>query len=277
MTGSCKKGVFEPIHSTLVAIRDDRVIEIAGSLAFSSLLAIVPLLVLALALFTAFPIFADFEAALRNFLVEQLMPESFSATVMGYLNTFAQQSSKLSTIGGIFLVITALLIVFSVESALNKLWHVNENRGLAKRLFIFIVFLLLGPLVAGASLWTSAFLLHESLGLAPTLSIQTPYLTSAINISLSAFACSWLFVVVPNCKVLWRYALIGGLFTAVCLESVRLGLAFYLQQFPTYTVIYGAFSVLPAFLIWVYLSWVAFLSGATLAANLGRLNQSAQN
>lgn len=273
MSGLITKGVFVKTRAILVAIRDDRVIEIAGSLAFSSTLAIVPLLALALALFTAFPIFSDFEAALRNFLVEQLMPESFSATVMGYLNTFAQQSSKLSTVGGIFLIVTALLIVLSVESALNKLWHVKENRSLIQRLFIFMVFILIGPLIAGASLWTSAYILRESLGLAPTLSIQTHYITSSINIALSTIACSWLFVVVPNCKVRWRHALIGALFTATCLEVVRLGLAFYLKQFPTYTVIYGAFSVLPAFLIWVYLSWVSFLSGATVAATLGKLKK----
>jgi membrane protein len=273
MSGFGTKGVFKKTRLILIAIRDDRVIEIAGSLAFSSLLAIVPLLALALALFTAFPIFADFEAALRNFLVDQLMPESFSTTIMDYLNTFAQQSSKLSAIGGIFLVVTALLIVFSVESALNKLWHVQENRGFAERVFIFMVFILLGPLVAGASLWTSAYLVRESLGLVPTLSLQTHYLNSAINISLSTIACSWLFIVVPNCKVLWRHALIGGFFTAFCLEAIRLGLAYYLKQFPTYTVIYGTFSVLPAFLIWLFLSWVSFLSGATVAATLGKLKQ----
>ena len=271
MVRSSNKGAFKTIQTIFMAIRDDRVIEVAGSLAFSSLLAIVPLLAVALALFTAFPVFSEFEAALRSFLVEQLMPESFSSIVMEYLNTFAQQSSKLSALGGIFLVITALLIVFTVEAALNKLWHVKESRGLTHRLVIFFVFLLLGPLIAGASLWTSAYLLHESLGLAPTLSIQIRYLTSGINISLSTLACAWLYVVVPNCKVLWRHAILGGLITAICLEAIRLGLAYYLKQFPTYTIIYGTFSVLPAFLIWVYLSWVSFLSGATVAATLGNI------
>ncbi len=273
MTQAHEKGVFGTTRLILIALRDDRIIETAGSLAFSSLLAIVPLFALALALFTAFPIFNDFEIALRNFLVEQLMPESFSTTVMGYLNTFALQSSKLSAVGGFFLVVTALLIIFSVESALNQLWHVKENRGLAQRIFIFIVFILLGPLVAGASLWTSAYLVRESLGLVPKLILQTHYLSITINVALSTIACSWLFVVAPNCKVLWRHALIGGLFTALCLEAVRLGLAYYLKQFPTYTVIYGAFSVLPAFLIWVYLSWVSFLSGAAIAATLGRVKK----
>jgi membrane protein len=172
------------------------------------------------------------------------------------------------------LIVTALLIIFSVESALNKLWHVKENRGIVQRIFIFMVFILLGPLVAGASLWTSAYLVRESLGLVPKLLLQTHYLTIIINICLSTIACSWLFVVVPNCKVLWRHALIGGLFTAFCIEAVRLGLAYYLKQFPTYTVIYGAFSVLPAFLIWVYLSWVSFLSGATITATLGRVKKA---
>jgi membrane protein len=274
MTRADRKGVLETTRLILVAMRDGRIIDIAGSLAFSSLLAIVPLLALALALFTAFPIFNDFEAALRNFLVEQLMPESFSKTVMEYLNTFAMQSTKLSAVGGIFLVVTALLIIFSVESALNKLWHVKENRGIAHRIFIFMVFILLGPLVAGASLWTSAYLVQESLGLVPKLLIQTHYLSITINVGLYTIACSWLFVVAPNCKVLWRHALIGGFFTAICLEIVRLGLAYYLKQFPTYTVIYGTFSVLPAFLIWVYLSWVSFLSGATIAATLGRVQKA---
>lgn len=276
MPSARSSGVFHTAKLIAKSLRDDRVIEVAGSLAFSSLLAMVPLLAVALALFTAFPIFSEFEIALRNYLVDQLMPESFSSTVMGYLNTFALQSSKLSLVGGGFLIITALLIIFSVESALNQLWHVEENRGMAQRLMIFWAFITLGPLAAGAGLWTSAYIAHESLGLAPTLSLQAHYLTSALNIFLSTLACSWLFMVVPNCKVLWRHAVIGGITTGFALEIIRLGLAYYLKQFPTYAIIYGTFSVLPAFLIWIYLSWLSFLSGATIAAALGRQTKEKQ-
>lgn len=271
MQGSQPKGLFQVIRAIAVSWQQEHIMQVASSLAFASLLAIVPLLAVALSLFTAFPIFSTFEAALSHYLVDQLMPESFSQTVMDYLNTFAQQSKQLSAVGGVFLVVTALLIILSIESALNKIWRIQRPREFSQRLLIFWAFLTLGPLVAGASLWTSTYIAHESLGLAPSLGQDTYRITTLLNIALPTLACTWLFIVAPNCKVLWRHALIGGLVTGITLELIRLGLAYYLKQFPTYAVIYGTFSVLPAFLIWIYLSWLSFLTGATVAATLGRV------
>ena len=90
---------------------------------------------------------------------------------------------------------------------------------------------------------------------------------SLIPLMLTGLGFAGLFVVVPNRDVLWRDALVGGFVTAIVLEIMKSAFAYYLTRFPTYTIIYGAFATLPIFLLWIYLSWLAVLLGATLAAS----------
>jgi membrane protein len=111
--------------------------DLAGSLTFTTVLAIVPLLAVALALFTAFPQFHDFSDALQAFLTNSLMPPVISDNVMSYLNDFAKQASRLTAIGGSFLVLTVLLLILSVDKALNDIWRVTKPRGIGQRLLVY--------------------------------------------------------------------------------------------------------------------------------------------
>src|SRR5690606_6689010 len=79
---------------------------------------------------------------------------------------------------------------------------------------------------------------------------------------------SALFIIVPNRRVEWKDALAGGFGAAIVLEIMKAGFAYYVTRFPTYAIIYGTFATLPVFLLWIYLSWVAVLFGATVAASL---------
>ena len=242
--------------------------DLAGSLTFTTVLAIVPLLAVALALFTAFPQFHDFSDALQAFLTNSLMPPVISENVMSYLNDFAQQASRLTAIGGSFLVITVLLLILSVDKALNEIWRVTKPRGIGQRLLVYWALLTLGPLMTGASLWATAFVARESFGVISQIPelLEFTLKVSPFFVSVSGFAA--LFVIVPNTKVTTRDALMGGLLVAALLEIMKLGFAFYVSQVSTYTMIYGAFAALPVFLIWVYLSWLSVLFGAIVAANL---------
>jgi YihY family inner membrane protein len=258
------------------AVLNDRLLQVASSLAFTTILAIVPLLAVTLAMMTAFPIFADFESALQTFLRQQLMPEAFSETIMRYIDDFVSKASRLSAVGGIFLVVTAVFVIVSVDDALNDIWHVRRQRPIGQRLLIYWAVLTLGPLILGASLWTSTFVAREALGLGLgfgstqsfiPLGQWLPFIIGSLGISL-------LLMTVPNCRVKPSHALIGGVTVAVLFELIKWGLGVYLSQIPTYTVIYGAFSVLPAFLLWIYLSWLALLFGAVVAANLPNLQSN---
>jgi len=247
--------------------------DLAGSLTFTTVLAIVPLLAVALALFTAFPQFHEFSDALQTFLTNNLMPSVISDNVMSHLNDFARQASRLTTIGGGFLVVTVLLLILSVDKALNEIWRVTKPRSIAQRLLVYWSLLTLGPLMTGASLWATALVARESFGVITQLPDTLEFTLKISPFIVSAVGFAALFAIVPNTRVAPRDALIGGLLVAALLEVMKFGFAFYVSQVTTYTTIYGAFAALPVFLLWVYLSWLSVLFGAIVAANLPYLRQ----
>ncbi|SIT33365.1 YihY family inner membrane protein [Achromobacter sp. MFA1 R4] len=246
---------------------EEKLLQVASSLTFTTVLAIVPMLAVVLSLFTAFPVFQEFRVALEDFLTTSLMPPSVSDNIMDYLNQFAHQASRLTAIGGAFLLVTSLLLIMTIDQAFNDIWRVSRQRPLPQRALVYWAIITLGPVLAGGSLWATSFVARESLGLIKDVPEVVSVAISFIPLVLTGLGFAALFVVVPNRDVLWRDALIGGSVTAIVLEIMKSAFAFYLTRFPTYTVIYGAFATLPIFLLWIYLSWLAVLLGATLASS----------
>jgi len=246
---------------------EEKLLQVASSLTFTTVLGIVPMLAVVLSLFTAFPVFQDFRLALEDFLANSLMPPAVSDNIMEYLNQFAYQASRLTAIGGAFLVVTSLLLIMTIDKTFNDIWHVTRQRPLPQRALVYWAVVTLGPVVAGASLWATSFLARESMGLVRDVPEIVSLAISFVPLILTGLGFAALFVVVPNRHVYWRDALIGGFGTAIVLELMKAAFAYYLTRFPTYTVIYGAFATLPIFLLWIYLSWLAVLFGATVAAS----------
>lgn len=247
---------------------EERLLQVASSLTFTTVLGIVPMLAVVLSLFTAFPVFQDFRLALEDFLANSLMPPAVSDNIMNYLNQFARQASRLTAIGGGFLVVTSILLIMTIDKTFNDIWHVTRQRPLPQRALVYWAIVTLGPVVAGASLWATSFVARESLGLVRDVPEILSLLISFFPLILTGLGFAALFVVVPNRQVYWRDALAGGFGTAIVLELMKAAFAYYLTRFPTYTVIYGAFATLPIFLLWIYLSWLAVLFGATIAASV---------
>ena len=245
-----------------------RVLQLSSSLTFTTVLATVPLLAVVLSLFTAFPLFKEFSEALQNFLTNNLMPTAISENVMSYLNEFALQASRLTLIGGGVLLLTVVSLIMSIEAALNTIWRVDRQRRFAHRVVVYWAVITLGPVVAGASLYTTALLARESLGFLVDLPILLEVAFKLSPLLLGGTGIAALFIVVPNTRVNRADALIGGLISALILEAMKIGFAYYIAQFSTYTVVYGAFAALPVFLIWIYLCWLGILVGALVAANL---------
>jgi len=246
---------------------EEKLLQVASSLTFTTVLAIVPLLAVILSLFTAFPLFQQFRVALDDFLSHSLMPPAVSDNVMNYLNQFARQASRLTAIGGAILVVTSVLLIMTIDKSFNNIWHVTRQRPLPQRVLVYWAVLTLGPVVAGASLWATSFVARESMGLVRDVPDIVSLAISCIPLLLTGMAFAALFVVVPNRRVYWRDALVGGYGAAILLELMKSGFAYYLTRFPTYTVIYGTFATLPIFLLWLYLSWLSVLFGATVAAS----------
>ncbi|MEN6165806.1 YihY family inner membrane protein [Bordetella pertussis] len=246
---------------------EQKLLQVASSLTFTTVLAIVPMLAVVLSLFTAFPVFQEFRVALEDFLANSLMPPSVSDNIMDYLNQFARQATRLTAIGGAFLIVTSLLLIMTIDKTFNDIWQVTRQRPLPQRALVYWAVITLGPVVAGASLWATSFVARESLGLVRDVPEAVSVAISFIPLVLTGLGFAALFVVVPNRRVYWKDALVGGFGTAIVLELMKAGFAYYLTRFPAYTVIYGAFATLPIFLLWIYLSWLAVLFGATVAAS----------
>lgn len=255
--------------------REDRLGQTAASLTFTTLLALVPFVTVALAIFSAFPIFAELEQELQGRLMQSLIPESISRPVMGYLTQFAAKASRLGTVGFSFLIVTAISLILTMDRTLNTIWRVPRLRPLGQRVLIYWALITLGPLVlAGGLVLTSSVASAASHSLRGTLPGGARVLFGAIEFLVLAGGMSALYHYVPNTPVRWRHALAGGVFVALGVALAKKGLGMYLASVPTYSVIYGAFATLPILLLWVYLAWLIVLLGAVVAAYLPRLRDA---
>lgn len=261
------------IRFALQRASEKQLTQVAASLTFTTVLGIVPMLAVILSLFTAFPLFDEFRLALENFLATSLMPPSVSENIMQYLNQFAAKASGLTAIGSLALIVTSVLLIMTIDETLNNIWQVNQQRPLNRRILVYWAIISLGPILAGASLWATSLLANESLNRVGELPTLLNISLSAVPIIATGLGFTALFVGVPNRRVAWKDALFGGMGAAIVLEVMRLGFAYYLTRFPSYTIIYGAFATLPIFLLWIYLSWLAILLGATVAATLPAIRQ----
>jgi membrane protein len=253
--------------------RDVRLAQVASSLTFTTVLSLVPLLAVLLAVFTAFPMFADLRANFEKNVLRELLPPQYGSVILRYLNDFAAKAGSLTALGLGFLFGTALAMVFTVDRVLNDIWQVRARRPLLQRLLVYWTLLTFGPLLIGASLSATSYLLSIS----PDVSRRGPDLLRAAlgygPLLLSGFAFTALYVLVPARRVLWRDALIGGFAAALLGEGMRDLFTAYIRT-GTVGSIYGAFAVLPLFLLWIYLVWLAILFGAAIAATLPRLRST---
>lgn len=249
--------------------RDVRMGQVAGSLTFTTLLSIVPLFAVALALFTAFPLFQQFRGEIENFLLK-VLPGQISPTVLRYVNEFASQATRLTAVGLAVVALTGLQIIVTVDRVLNDIWRVRDRRPLAQRVLVYWAILTLGPLLIGASLTASSYLWSLSTEAVSQLPRLLRSVLDYAPVVLSGLAYSALYVFVPNRRVAWRDALIGGFIAAILAELVKGTFGVFVSRGSVRSV-YGAFAVLPLFLVWMFLSWYVLLFGAAIAATLPRL------
>lgn len=265
---------FEPLNPDRLQLwrllwqrfREDRLGVTAGSLTFTTLIALVPLLTVTLALFTAFPMFNTFQGALERLFLQNLVPDSIARPVLTTLSQFAGKASRMGAVGLVALTVTALALMLTIDRALNAIWRVRRVRPLGQRLLIYWAALTVGPLVLGASLTLTWSVLYASRGWVGAIPGGFGLLLDGVQFALLVLVASGLFHFVPHTEVRWRYALAGGLFVGVAIEIAKKGLAWYVGAVPTLTSVYGAFSIVPILLLWVYLVWVVVLLGAVIAA-----------
>lgn len=262
--------MFSLTRLTIRRARQERLPQVAGSLTFTTLLSIVPLLAVSLALFTRFPAFSQVAAALEEHLLKSLLPADIARTVLAYLHQFAANASGLTLAGSLFLLVTAVVMLLTVENAFNQIWNVKRSRPLLKRVGLYLLILAVGPPALGVSLWATSYVLGASMGWIGTLPPSARFVLHLGPLALSWVGLSLLYYLVPHTRVRRRDAIAGALIASVALELGKRGFATYLLKIPTYKAVYGAFAVFPVFLLWVYFSWLVTLAAALVAANVGR-------
>ncbi len=246
--------------------REDRLGLTASSLTFTTLIALVPLVTVMLAIFSAFPMFASFQVALEKYFLQSLVPDGIAKPVMGALTQFAGKAARLGTAGLALLVLTALALMLTIDRALSAIWRVRRPRPLAQRVLIYWAALTLGPLVLGVSLSLTSWALTASKGVVSALPGGVSLLLNTLEFVLMAAGMAGLYHYVPNTHVRWRHAIAGGVFVAAGLDVAKRVLAWYVGTIPSYSAVYGAFAAVPIFLLWIYVAWLIVLWGAVIAA-----------
>ena len=251
--------------------REDHMGLTASSLTFTTSIALVPFFTVALAVFTAFPMFSKMQGALEGWLIDSLIPDNIARQVLGYLTQFSKQANKLGVAGLGILLITAIALILTIDRTLNGIWRVKKERPFTQRVLIYWSAITLGPILLGASLALTASVVSATSGLVGTLPFSLRFLLGTFQLFLIAAGLAALYRYVPNTYVKWTHAWVGGIFAAAGIELAKKALGLYLSNVPTYSMIYGAFATLPILLIWIYVSWVIVLMGAVIAAYLPSL------
>ena len=247
--------------------------QAAASLTFLSLLAIVPVVSIAISLLGALPMLAELRLSAMQFIATNLFLPSFSDTIVGYLNEFAEKVGELSALGAAMFFATAFSALRTIDDTLNRLWETGRPRSLVRRMTIYWTFLTLGPVLLAAGTAVNTLVFSEWLSGVSLPALKTawvallPWLTTIGGLTL-------LYRMVPNAPVGWRDALLGAIVAALTLELLKRGMGVQLARLPTYTIVYGAFAALPIFFIWIFLLWLTVLGGALVVASLPAWSQA---
>lgn len=268
MQGLTRSQLHDLFRFAVRRLKEDRLPQVAGSLTFTTILSLVPMLTIALAIFTAFPLFKTFHAALEAYFVQNLMPKGVANTILNYLNQFSSKSARLSALGGVALILTSVLTMATIDRVFNQIWRVKKTRPLLQRILVYWAIITLGPLLIGVSISVTSYLYSATNDVVTSVPLIGASFYTMISVLLTTGAFTLLYIAVPNQWVDWRDAICGGLLAGIGVEIAKRLFAAYVMKFPTYTMVYGAVAALPIFLLWIYMLWMITLVGALLTAAL---------
>jgi membrane protein len=232
------------------------------------LLALVPVFTVTLVLTSHIAVIRDLILQVRAFALENLLPDVGGRALTVYMEQFSQNAAKLTIIGLAIIVGTALALLFTIDTEFNYIWRTRRRRPWWKRLAAYLAVLAVGPLLIGASLTLTSYLVHWSRKLDRVLPSLEDWLLQLIPFALSALALAIAYRVMPARHVPVRHAVAGGVFGGLLFEIVKYLFVVYVMHVPTYSVVYGAFASVPIFLFWLYCCWMVVLIGAELTATL---------
>lgn len=246
----------------------DRLTVTAGSMAYVTLLSLVPLITVVLSALSSFPVFAGLGDMLQNFVIENFVPAA-GEILKEYLNEFVANAGKMTAVGIGALFVVAMMLISTIDKSLNYIWRVTEKRRPVISFSIYWMVLTLGPILVGSSIAVSSYLGSLNLLNSDAVNGLLQRSLRGLPVLMSSAAFLGLYLLVPNTKVRLSHAVIGAVTASVLFELSKKGFALYITNFPSYQVIYGALAVVPILFVWVYLCWCIVLFGAEITASLG--------
>ena len=235
--------------------------QTSASLAYTTLLSIVPLVAVVLGAMSAMPSFLSMVDQLDS-TMRNLLPEHSADLIIKYVLDFSAKARKVTIAGLVALVVTVYAMLNTVENALNKVWRVPQNRSWWRRFALYTALILLWPLVFAYVVAAVSYAVSLSSGLVFEQVWLQKLLSKGTGVLVAAIFFGGLYFAVPNARVRLLDALCGGFFTAFGLLLMQRAFELYLSHFPSVTLVYGAFATVPIFLLWLYLSWAVVLLGA---------------
>jgi membrane protein len=238
----------------------------AAALTYTTLFAVVPLMTVGYVILSVLPAFSGVSDQIQNFVFENFVPES-SAAIQDALNDFASQARGLTLAGVAFLIVTAFLMLVTMEQTFNRIWQVSQPRRGLPRFLVYWGVLTCGPPLLAGGLLVSSYLISlplvsdiDTFGLRETLLGFIPVLFSTAGFTI-------LYYAMPNCHVPFRHALIGGVMTMLLFEAAKWVFKVVVSN-SSMALIYGTFAAVPLFLTWIYLVWALILASAIFVRTL---------
>ncbi|EXI76800.1 MAG TPA: YihY family inner membrane protein [Candidatus Accumulibacter phosphatis] len=242
--------------------------QISASLAFTTLLSLVPLVAVVLSIVAVVPFFPTMVEQLEVFLARSFLPQRSAGMIVEHVLQFSRQAIKVTAVGSLMLVATAAMLLLTIERAFNHVWRVRETRSWWRRVRLYAGLIVLWPVVIGGVLLATSYAVTVSLGLLHEPWWLGKLLFRALGLMIAGLFLGGLYHALPNTRVAPRDAAWAGVVATCGFLLLQQGFELYLASFPSYAAVYGAFATVPVFLLWLYLSWAVVLLGALVAATL---------
>ena len=248
-----------------VRIRETMILSVASALSYTTLIAVVPLLVIALSIFAAFPLYDDIRVQVQDFLIHYFVPD-LGENIQNYIQEFIGASAKLTSFGVVGLAITALLLLSTIENSFNFIFKVKKHRRISTKITLYWTIITLCPLLLGAAFSLKGYLLTLKYFKPDYLLGYNAFTTIVLPNIFTFGVLLFSYITVPNKKIRFSSAFYGALVAFVLMLVLRLGFSYFLALNMTYKTLYGALAVIPVLLVWMYLWWTVVLFGAIITA-----------
>ena len=262
---------YKVIKTYITSLFDRDITFYASSLSFYTLFTLVPVMLIVLSISTSLTSFDAFYSNIKEFIMDNILPVS-SEAFSGFIDSFMQNSMKLSIIGIVSVIVSSMLFFQNFEYIVNKIFK-TKPRGFWESLTIYWTLVTLTPIALVFSFYLSNEL---------QTFLDANEFTEALKVlQLFPYLIIWLlffliYKISANVNISNRSAGISSFAVSLTWYMAKIGFVSYVLQNQTYATLYGSFSTLIFFFLWVYLSWIIFIYGLKLCYTIEKVAEEAR-